>query len=151
MGSITQADTTTTAASIHDSLQIPRGPVQTKLVFFAPPADGSKPYDYNGRVPEGQIQENYGSDIQEVTVNDIRGHEQEFELNRHGFAVLGDVDTKVENFHQQDQVEEVYYPEVQQLLAREFPGTFVHDEIQIGQCAGLCADPCIRCGRNRDL
>jgi hypothetical protein len=72
-------------------------------------------------------------------------------LEQARFCRLGDVDTKVESFHQQDQVEEVYYPEVQQLLTREFPGTFVHDESQIGQRAGLCADSCIRCGRNCDL
>jgi hypothetical protein len=89
MGSITQDDTTTTAASTHDSLQIPRDPVQTKLVIFAAPADGSRPYDHNGRVPEGQVQQNYGSDIQEVAVNNIRGYEQEFDLNRHGFAGWG--------------------------------------------------------------
>lgn len=105
-------------------VQIPRGPTKTKLVFYAPPTDGSAPYDHNGRVPHGQLQQNYILEAHDATINDIRGREEQFDLNINGFAVVPNVQSKMTDFHQSGAIEDIYYPEVQQLLFDKLPGEY---------------------------
>jgi hypothetical protein len=47
----------------------------------------------------------------EVWVEDARGRESEFTLDRNGFALVN-----VANFYDTDQIKRVYYPEVEKLL-----------------------------------
>ena len=50
-----------------------------------------------------------------VRIEDARGHEAEFTLDRNGFTLIK-APTAVRNFYDPDQIKSVYYPEVERLL-----------------------------------
>ena len=65
----------------------------------------------------------------EVTVQDIRGREEAFTLDDHGFAVRRQ-QSKVEKFDSADEIDQVYIPEMEALLMQEVEGAdrvFVFD------------------------
>lgn len=66
----------------------PRGTVSTTLNFYAPPKDGSKPFNYVEKPPEGQPQCNFGTVEIPVTIHDIRGQESNFEIDTNAFATV---------------------------------------------------------------
>ena len=39
--------------AVSKDIPVPRGEVQSKLVFYAPPEDGSVPFNYIEKPPEG--------------------------------------------------------------------------------------------------
>jgi hypothetical protein len=107
------------------TVPVPRGPVSAKLMFFQPPADGSAPYNYVEKQPEGVPQRNFGDEVHEVVINDARGHEHEISLDRHAFAMLSNVPGSTNprtDFFDEDQIRREYYPEVEELIKRELPG-----------------------------
>nr|POF17469.1 hypothetical protein CFP56_12883 [Quercus suber] len=114
----TQAKFGTTAAPIT----VPRGDVETSLVFYAPPADGATPFNYVETPPEGQPQRNYGEDTQSLTIHDIRGREHEFNINKNGFGVVQGVHTAPEVFDDDAAITAQYYPEVERVLLDNVPG-----------------------------
>ena len=63
-----------TAFNVKDDapIEIPRGTVETSLIFYGPPADGSAPFNYVEKPPQGQPQRNYTEDTHNVTIHDIR-------------------------------------------------------------------------------
>lgn len=121
------ATQTTTAAlkvngSAHDSSYIPRGPVTTKLNFYNPPADGSKPFNYVESPPEGQPQRNF-SDIKiPVNIHDIRGQEQSYKLDTNAFAALTTSPSGEIDFKSDESVKKNYYPEVEELILKHVDG-----------------------------
>ena len=103
---------------------VPRGPVQVKINFFESPTDGSLPFQYAEEPPEGMPAANYGQPALSVTLSDIRGHEQDYTLDRDAFQALQNVlsTTPYEVFLSDDKVKQTYYPEVQKLLLDKVEG-----------------------------
>ncbi|KAF1809796.1 putative methyltransferase [Eremomyces bilateralis CBS 781.70] len=110
--------------SAPSNLTVPRGPVEAKLSYYTPPADGSRPYGYVEQPPEGVPQRNYSKEDHEVTIEDLRGRETDFTLDKNAFEVLANVPsaTTYTTFDSDDEVEKVYYPEVEKLLLDSLPG-----------------------------
>ncbi|KAL9100314.1 MAG: hypothetical protein Q9163_004293 [Psora crenata] len=102
---------------------IPRGTVTSPLNFYAPPSDGSKPYNYVEQPPAGQSERNYGDEEVDVTIHDIRGKESSFNLDDNAFAALQHISEGAErDFIDDASVREKYYPEVEKLLLEHVPG-----------------------------
>jgi hypothetical protein len=102
---------------------VPRGPVTAELIFFVQPTDGTTPY--NIVPPPGEEgSRNYEEETQSIQVNDIRGHEKEFELNNSGFQTLSGVksDVKYDDFDNDELVASKYYAEVENTLLTNVPG-----------------------------
>jgi hypothetical protein len=74
-----------------------------------------KPTQYVMEPPSGIPEWNGLDDPHKVLINDARGHEQEFTLDRNGFALLR-AQTAVRNFYDPEEIKSVYYPEVERLL-----------------------------------
>jgi hypothetical protein len=124
MSTTTTTTLTTLSGATADASYIPRGPVETELTFYVPPADGSVPFNYVEKAPEGQPQRNYQEATHKVVVDDIRGHEDEYTLDKDAFQVFKDVPsaTTYETFNSDEEVKKVYYPEVQKVLLDHVPG-----------------------------
>jgi hypothetical protein len=122
--STTTTATSTTLSGTADANYIPRGPVESELTFYVPPADGSVPFNYVEDPPEGQPPRNYQEVPQKVQLEDIRGHESEYTLDRDAFQVLKNIPsaTTYETFNSDEEVEKVYYPEVERVLLENVPG-----------------------------
>ena len=118
----TQTQTKATLAGSHDSSWIPRGPVSTKLNFYKAPEDGSGPWNYVEKPPEGQPQRNYGEEVVEVQMNDIRGHESKFYLDKDAFQAVSGVPSEEKDFTNDEHIKATYYPEVEKLLLDNVPG-----------------------------
>lgn len=113
-----------TKVSVTDDIPIPRGEAHSTLVFYAPPADGGVPFNYIETPPPGLPQRNFGEDSHEITLQDIRGRESEFDMNERGFGVLQNVSSGMQNadFNHDEKIEKTYYPEVESLLLDKVPG-----------------------------
>jgi len=125
MATTTETVTNATPNSItvsNDSTYIPRGPVKTKLNFFQDPADGSKPWNYVEKPTDGSPQRNFGENVVEVTMNDIRGRESEFHLDKDAFQVVQNIPSEEKDFTDDEHIKKVYYPEVEKLLLENVPG-----------------------------
>ncbi|KAK9450690.1 uncharacterized protein V1518DRAFT_150055 [Limtongia smithiae] len=55
------------------------------LNFYEAPEDGSVPYNIVYDVPEGTPLRNYTMDVRKVSIEDARGREDEFSLDKNGF------------------------------------------------------------------
>src|SRR5438128_2043313 len=73
------------AATSSQSIAIPRGDVVATLNYFKPPEDGSAPFNYVEKQPDGKPQRNFGDFNISVTIHDIRGHESEYNLDKDAF------------------------------------------------------------------
>ena len=123
MATTTQTQTTTpTKFGTTTDIPIPRGPVESTLVFYSPPADGSRPFNYVETPPEGQPQRNYGEHPSKVTIQDIRGRESEYDMNVNGFGTVSGVESAEKDFADDEHIKEVYYPEVEKLLLEQAAG-----------------------------
>ncbi|KAI9709119.1 MAG: hypothetical protein M1820_003565 [Bogoriella megaspora] len=103
---------------------IPRGPVQSELVFYKAPADGATPYNYVETPPAGTPQRNYGEHHQTVTLNDIRGRESSFTLQNNAFQTVGGIASAEKDFDDDEHIKQVYYPEVEKLILDNVPGAY---------------------------
>ncbi|TKA82557.1 hypothetical protein B0A55_01200 [Friedmanniomyces simplex] len=103
-------------------IPIPRGTTQATLTFYAPPADGSAPWNYVETPPEGSPQRNYGESPHEVSIHDIRGRERDFDINTNGFGVIQGVRSEEKDFTDDAHIQQVYYPEVEKTLLDNVPG-----------------------------
>lgn len=79
----------------------------------------------------------------EVTVTDLRGHEDEVSLERNGFAVLRSP-TACRDFRNEDEVLGVYYPEIEALVARLTGATLVRAYGHIVRASELDGTPNMR-------
>jgi hypothetical protein len=112
------------ATTTNQSITPPSGPVSAQLFFFEPPADGSAPFNYVEKPPEGQPQRNFGAEQHTVTINDIRNAEHNFSLAQDAFEAIRNVPSQMtyEDWSNDAKVQEVYYREVEQLLLHAVPG-----------------------------
>lgn len=74
-----------------------------------------KPVFYRIEPPAGVPQWNGIDDPRAVRIEDARGRESEFTLDRNGFALVK-APTAVADFYDDEEIKRVYYPEVEQLL-----------------------------------
>jgi len=112
--------TTTTTISTHvvtaqqDSVH--RGHVEASLNFYEPPTDGSKPYGFVEKQPEGVPQQNYGTANRKVLISDIRGHESSYDIATSAFGTLQDVSETETDWHDDESIKKTYYPQVEKVL-----------------------------------
>ncbi len=107
----------------HDSSYIPRGTITAELKFYAPPADGSKPFNYpdGTPIPEGLPKRNFGDADLPVTIHDIRGQESLYHLDDNAFQTLKTGPSAKIDFMSDQSIKETYYPEVVKLLQENIP------------------------------
>src|SRR6202162_5037838 len=74
-----------------------------------------KPTRYAMEPPPGVPSSNGIDDPHTVLIEDARGREPEFTLDRNGFTLIK-APTAVRNFYDPDEIKSVYYPEVERLL-----------------------------------
>jgi hypothetical protein len=74
-----------------------------------------KPARYAMEPPQGKPAWNGIDDPRPVLIEDARGHDPEFTLDRNGFSLV-QAPTAVRSFYDPDEIKSVYYPEVEQLL-----------------------------------
>lgn len=117
-----EATFSTTQQTSNEGIAIPRGPVTSTLSFYAPPSDGSKPFNYVETPPAGQPQRNFGETLQPVTIQDLRGHEADFTLDSNAFLALSNIPSAEHAFTSDARIRDTYYPEVEQLLLTHLPG-----------------------------
>ena len=118
MSTQTQTQQKTTLSTSHDSSYVPRGPVKATLSFYQAPEDGSIPWNYV-EVPKEGPQRNFGVDNVEVEINDIRGHESDFYLDKDAFQTVSGVSSEEKDFTDDEHIKSVYYPEVEKGSLRE--------------------------------
>jgi hypothetical protein len=75
----------------------------------------AKPTRYVTEPPAGVPAWNGSDDPHTVLIEDARGREPEFTLDRNGFTLIK-APTAVRNFYDSDEIKSVYYPEVERLL-----------------------------------
>lgn len=107
----------------NQGVQIPRGPVTSTLSFYQAPVDGSKPFNYVEAPPAGQPKNNFGENLQPVTIKDLRGNESNFTLDNNAFATVSNIHSEERDFTDDSQIKEIYYPEVEKLLLDNLPGS----------------------------
>lgn len=77
-----------------------------------------KPVRYVGDPPPGVPQWNGIDDPREVPIEDGRGREREFTLDRNGFALVR-APSRVADFYSEEEVRRTYYPELERLLREQ--------------------------------
>ncbi|GAM89961.1 hypothetical protein ANO11243_080010 [Dothideomycetidae sp. 11243] len=117
----TQTQTQTQSPASLPVTTIPRGATSTELTYYAPPADGSAPYNVVDPLP-GQRQMNYRTTTLPVTIHDARGQESSFSTDKQGFALLHTDVHQEFDFSSDEQIQKSYYPTVEKLLLENLPG-----------------------------
>jgi hypothetical protein len=92
---------------------VPAKPLTTVLHYLKRGAE--KPVRYVNDPPPGVPAWNGIDDPREVRIEDARGHERQFTLDRNGFQLVRSA-SHVADFYSPEEVERVYYPEVERLL-----------------------------------
>lgn len=87
-------------------------PVRAELNFFAPLDTTEKPHQY---MYIHDPPRNFQDVPQEVEIHDIRGHEEDYTLDKNGFQVVKHV-AKEKEFKDDDKIKTGYYKEVEDLL-----------------------------------
>lgn len=129
---------------------IPSGPVNATLNFYAPPSDGSAPYNWVEKQPEGTPQSNFGIAALSVPISDLRGHESEFTLDRNAFLPIAShqlMQSSKADFSSDDLIKETYYPEVESLLLSNLPNSkrvFIFDHTVRRAMPGSNREPVMR-------
>ncbi|KAG9237635.1 hypothetical protein BJ875DRAFT_137708 [Amylocarpus encephaloides] len=103
---------------------IPRGDTVVSLNYFQPPEDGSIPFNFVEEPPKGQPPRNFGDFDIKVPIKDIRGHEDEYTLDRDAFKVALNVPSSAErDFSSDESIKKNYYPEVEKLILDNVPSS----------------------------
>ncbi|KAI8947089.1 methyltransferase-like protein [Xylaria longipes] len=103
---------------------VPSGTVTAKLNFSHPPPEGQVLFNYVDTAPAGEPQNNLERYAQDVTIEDVRGRESEYTLDRDAFQIIQDVpESKEKEFVDDESIKANYYPEVEKLLLDNIPGS----------------------------
>ncbi|KZV75233.1 hypothetical protein PENSPDRAFT_748617 [Peniophora sp. CONT] len=85
--------------------------VSTTLVYFVPPEDGSKPYQYiNADPTTGVRDKNFGREDKIVQIENLRGREDSVSLDKNGFHFFRHP-AKHTTFANDQEIQDEYYPE----------------------------------------
>ncbi|KAI1311793.1 hypothetical protein F5Y03DRAFT_289490 [Xylaria venustula] len=110
--------------AISAPVTVPHGTVTAKLNFSRHPPNGQVAFNYVDSPPAGEPQHNVEKFWQEVTVEDVRGHESEYTLDKDAFQIIQDVpESKEKDFTDDASIKANYYPEVEKLLLDNIPGS----------------------------
>ncbi|KAL0941581.1 uncharacterized protein CTRU02_204344 [Colletotrichum truncatum] len=116
-------------------------PVRTTLNFIKVKEDGSDDFVSYMDKPETQAKP---CDTREVTIHEISGHEEHFNLEKDGFQWFRHA-TSFKNFSDERLIKEVYYPETEALL-RDLLGVqhivAANHMVRRGDISGHPAKPC---------
>ena len=115
--------TVKSSSSTQKASYIPRGPVTAEIMFYDPPTDGSKPFNYPNDPPEGLPKRNFGDANIAIAIHDIRGQESLYNIDDNAFDTLRTGSAVDVDFTSQESIEEKYYPEVECLLRKRHPDT----------------------------
>ena len=86
--------------------------VPAELVYFLPPADGSRPYTHiNADPATGVRQQNWIRVPHNVQIENIRGKEDTVSLDTTGFQYFVVRPQKYTSFANDEEIEREYYPE----------------------------------------
>lgn len=118
--------------------------VLATINYLRRPAGGAKPTRHVAEPPPGVPRSNIEADPRTVPVRDGRGREDEFTLDRHGFALLR-APSRVRDFYDEARIMSDYRREVEALLRAELGATrvlaFDHNVRNAGRAA---SDPALR-------
>ena len=89
------------------------GPVRASLNYLTPIL--AKPQTYNYDPPAGVPRQNFDNEAHQVLIEDIRGCETDFSLDRHGFAAI-EHSSRETDFASEESILALYYPESEALL-----------------------------------
>ncbi|KAI1364311.1 hypothetical protein F5Y08DRAFT_307239 [Xylaria arbuscula] len=110
--------------AISAPINVPHGTVTAKLNFSRHPPEGQVAFNYVDAPPAGEPQHNVEKFFQEVTIEDVRGRESEFALDRDAFQIIQGVpESKETEFTDDASIKANYYPEVEKLLLDNIPGS----------------------------
>jgi len=87
--------------------------VHVDFNYYLDPGDGSLPAPNYSYKPSSYNEKPI--DVRNLLVHDIRGEEDSYTLDKHGFQIYRHV-SREKDFLDDDQIQKVYYPEVDQLL-----------------------------------
>ena len=90
--------------------------VPTTLNYYTP-IGTEEPYQYVLEPPEGKAPNNIGVEPHSVTINDARGREEEFSLDKSGFQFVHWPSVEKE-FDDDARIQAQYYPEVEEILKK---------------------------------
>lgn len=91
--------------------------VLAELNFFEPPTNGEKPHNYMYSGPEPQ--RNFSDVPHVVQVEDMRGREDQFTLDKNGFQVVrSPMKGGFKDFRDEEQITTDYYREVEDILKK---------------------------------
>ena len=103
--------------------RVHRGTVRATLNFYRPPQDGSAPYNYVETPPPGDPSRNFSDFDAQVPINDARGQESSFSLDKQAFATLqGHPHNGAIDWNDDKSIKSHYYPEVESILLENVPG-----------------------------
>lgn len=88
--------------------------VHAALNYYKPTENGEIPHNYMYEHPTDP-QRNFGDIAHVVPIHDLRGHEEEFTLDKNGFQIVPHA-TKEKEFKDDATIKEGYYKEVEDLL-----------------------------------
>ncbi|KZT24834.1 hypothetical protein NEOLEDRAFT_1115560 [Neolentinus lepideus HHB14362 ss-1] len=89
--------------------------VPAKLYYFVPPEDGSKPWQNINAPANGERRNNFGVAEHVLDIENVRGREQEFTLDKNGFQFYTRPSKHTE-FTDDAKIQEEYYPESAELI-----------------------------------
>jgi hypothetical protein len=106
-----------TTTTVTETAQ-PRS-VQTTLSYHTPPKDGSRAYFSTHKIDPatGKLETNYDPNHVNVQVEDLRGSEDSASLDTTGFQ-FGVAKSKVQDFRNEQEIRDVYYPESIELIKK---------------------------------
>src|SRR5690349_11461088 len=88
--------------------------VQADLHYLAPMAE--RPRNYTFDPPPGIPRSNTTHETHSVPIYDVRAIASEVSLDQQGFALVRQ-SSVVRDFHDEDEIRTIYYPEAEQFLA----------------------------------
>ena len=110
-------------ASQAPAESVPHGTVQVEINFYKAPVDGAQPFLYSGTPPEGLPAMNYTEPALPLTLNDIRGREHEFTLDKDAFQPLqGVLCVPYEAIQSEETIQRTWYPAVEEFLLNKIKG-----------------------------
>jgi hypothetical protein len=85
-----------------------------------------KPYTMRYVPEDGIAVSNVVREKHTVQVKDIRGHEDEYQLDTNGFTISKITNRmSYEDYGSHEKITDVYLPQLQKLLCEHFPGTII--------------------------
>lgn len=90
--------------------------IEANLTYIVRPTE--KPINYAYEPPPDAVQRSATPDIHPVSIYDGRSIASKFSLDQEGFA-LANAQTVVQDFYDEDEVQQVYYPEAEQLVKEQ--------------------------------